>query len=63
MSWGACFMYYHCPDCEKKFKYTVDLIPLLGDTFGHCPVCGAAGVFERDGARTTDDLEYDEVED
>ena len=63
MSWGPCFMYYHCPDCGKKFKYAVDLIPVMGNEFGCCPACGTPGVFEKDGARTTDDLDYEEVED
>ena len=26
MSWGACFFYYRCPDCGRKFKYATDLI-------------------------------------
>jgi len=62
MSWGPCFMYYHCPDCGKKFKYAVDLIPVVGDKFGCCPACSAAGIFEKDGARTPDDFEYEEAE-
>ena len=63
MSWGPSFMYYHCPDCRKKFKYAVDMIPVFGDEFGRCPDCGAMGAFERDGARTLDDADYFEVED
>ena len=62
MSWVPCFMYYHCPDCGRRFKYAVDLIPEVGDRFGCCPVCGSAGIFEKDGARTPDDLEYEEVD-
>ena len=62
MSWGPNFMYYHCPDCGKKFKYAQDYIPVFGDAFGRCPDCGAMGVFEKDGARTVDDLDYYEVE-
>lgn len=56
-------MYYRCPDCGTKFKYAVDLIPVFGDDFGRCPRCAAAGVLEKEGARTPDDLEYEEVED
>ena len=63
MSWGPCFMYYHCPDCNERFKYAVDMIPVFGDDFGRCPNCGSMGVFEKDGARTPDDAEYFEVED
>ena len=61
MSWGPCFFYYHCPDCGRKFKYATDLIPELGDRFGLCPGCGAAGVLEKEGARTPDDMEYEEI--
>ena len=62
MSWGPCFMYYRCPRCGKQFKYATDLIPVFGDDFGKCPVCGSMGVFEKEGARTPDDLEWTEVE-
>ena len=62
MSWGPCFFYYHCPVCGKKFKYATDLIPELGPRFGLCPECGAEGVLEKEGARTPDDLEYEEIE-
>lgn len=55
-------MYYHCPQCGRKFKYAVDLIPVFGGSFGHCPHCRAEGVFEKDGARTIDDMDYEEVE-
>jgi DNA-directed RNA polymerase subunit RPC12/RpoP len=55
-------MYYHCPDCGKRFKCAVDLIPVLGDRFGRCPDCGGPGVYEKDGARTPDDADYQEVE-
>ena len=56
-------MYYRCPDCGKKFKYAVDMIPVFGDAFGSCPDCGAMGTFLMDGARTPDDADYFEVED
>ena len=29
---------------------------------GKCPACGAMGAFEKEGARTLDDLDYEEVE-
>ena len=63
MTWGPCFMYYHCPSCNSKFKYSQDMIPVFGGAFGQCPKCGAMGVFEKDGARTPDDVDYEEVED
>ena len=63
MSWGVNLMYYHCPNCGKKFKYAEDLILYFGDEFGHCPVCGTMGQFEKNGARTLDDFDYEEIED
>lgn len=63
MSWGPCFMYYHCGDCGKKFKYAVDMIPVFGEQFGFCPDCNKEGVFEQDGARIPNDAEYIEIED
>ena len=63
MTWGPSFMYYHCDQCGKKFKYELALIPVMGDDFGRCPVCGAPGVYERDGARMKNDSEYEEVDD
>ena len=62
MTWGSGFMYYHCPKCGRKFKYAIDLIPEFGDDFGHCPVCDEPGIYEKDGARTLDDADYEEVE-
>ncbi|BDF71969.1 hypothetical protein CE91St41_29500 [Oscillospiraceae bacterium] len=62
MSWGACYMYYRCPACGKRFKYATDLIPVFGPDFGRCPDCGGAGDYEKDGARTPDDALYEEVE-
>ena len=62
MSWGACFMYYHCPECGKKFKYALDMLSVFGESFGRCPECGAEGVLEKDGARPPDDGDYFEVE-
>lgn len=63
MSWGPGFMYYRCGGCGKKFKYALDMIGVLGDRYGHCPVCGAEGEYLMDGARTPDDNDYEEVED
>ena len=63
MSWGPCFLYYRCPECGKKFKYASDMIAYYGAAFGQCPKCHVDGVFEKEGARTPDDLDYEEVED
>ena len=54
MSWGALYFYYKCPKCGKLFKY--------GDDFGCCPYCGSMGTYIKEGARTIDDLDYEEVE-
>lgn len=62
MTWGPAFMYYHCDQCGKKFKYELSLIPEMGDRFGRCPACNASGVYERDGARSVNDAEYEEVD-
>jgi len=55
-------MYYHCPDCGKKFKSELGLLADLGDRFGRCPDCGAMGEFETQSARTLNDSEYEEVD-
>ena len=55
-------MYYRCPDCGKKFKYATDMIPVFGDRFGCCPDCAVPGVLEQEGARTVDDLQYEEID-
>ncbi len=62
MSWGPAFMYYHCPECGKRFKCAVELIPVLGERFGRCPDCGAEGILDKDGAVTPDDFLYPEIE-
>ena len=62
MSWGALYFYYKCPECGKLFKYAIDLIPEFGDDFGKCPDCQVMGTFVKAGARTKDDLLYEEVE-
>jgi DNA-directed RNA polymerase subunit RPC12/RpoP len=56
------YMYYRCGTCGKQFKYAVDLIPRFGEKFGNCPVCQTPGVFVKDGARTPDDGDYEEVD-
>lgn len=62
MSWGPGYMYYHCAECGLKFKYALDLIPAFGESYGRCPQCGTAGIYEKDGAVTPDDRDYLEVE-
>jgi len=56
-------MYYHCPNCGKKFKYDTGLIAQFGEDFGKCPDCRVEGVYEFDGARGPQDAEYPEIED
>ncbi len=62
MSWGPSFFYYRCAVCGKQYKYAIDLIAELGERFGRCPNCGTEGVPEKEGARTPDDLEYEEID-
>ena len=51
-----------CPECGKKFKSATDMIQDLGPKFGMCPVCGAEGVLDKEGARTPDDADYEEID-
>ncbi|MCC8030013.1 MAG: excinuclease ATPase subunit [Lachnospiraceae bacterium] len=62
MTWGALYMYYHCPKCGLKFEYALDVMPEFGDQFGCCPECRVPGIYEKEGARQLDDNEYFEVE-
>lgn len=62
MSWGPGFMYYHCSQCGKKFKYELGLIAVMGDSFGKCPDCGKPGIYESDGACTANDMDYEYVD-
>lgn len=55
-------MYYHCPDCGKKFKSELGLLAELGERFGVCPDCGAMGCFEIESARIPNDMEYEEID-
>lgn len=62
MSWGALYMYYRCPECNKRFKYGIDLIAEYGEEFGYCPHCNRMGEYVTEGARIPDDLRYEEVD-
>ncbi len=62
MTWGVSLMYYHCPRCGKKFKYPLDLLSYFGDSFGLCPDCQVMGIYEYDGPRRKDDMDYLEIE-
>ena len=62
MTWGALYMYYHCPKCGMKYEYALDVMTEFGDEFGFCPECHVMGVYEKEGARTLDDAEYFELE-
>ena len=39
MTWGALYMYYHCPKCGMIFEYALDVMTEFGDEFGFCPEC------------------------
>ena len=45
MTWGALYMYYHCPKCGMKFEYALDVMTEFGDEFGFCPECHVMGVY------------------
>ncbi len=62
MTWGPLYMYYRCAGCGVKYKYELDMLGHLGDTFGKCPTCGADGVFVKEGPIMTDDNEYIDAE-
>ncbi len=62
MSWGPCFLYYHCPSCGRKFKYELALLAEIPEQFGCCPNCEVMGEFEFQSARTPNDSEYEEVD-
>ena len=48
MTWGALYMYYHCPKCGMKFEYALDVMTEFGDEFGFCPECHVMGVYEKE---------------
>lgn len=62
MTWGAFYMYYQCPDCGKKFRFALDLLNEMGESFGRCPVCSAEGTFIKEGPASRDSLDFEEVE-
>ncbi|MCF0142050.1 MAG: excinuclease ATPase subunit [Parasporobacterium sp.] len=62
MTWGSQFMYYICPDCGKKFRYAIELIPEFGDEFGCCPVCGKMGELVGEGPIMAQYQDHEEVE-
>ena len=51
MTWGALYMYYHCPKCGMKFEYALDVMTEFGYEFGFCPECHVMVVYEKEGAR------------
>jgi peptide subunit release factor 1 (eRF1) len=53
-------MFYECPDCSKKFKYTLD--DLTDPAFGHCPDCGAEGKLVAESSSYPENAaDYEEV--
>ena len=43
---------FYCTECGNEFPKWA----------GKCPACGAMGTYVKEGARTKDDLLYEEVE-
>lgn len=62
MTWGPLYMYYRCDQCGTKYKYELDMLGTLGDSFGKCPNCGSDGIFVKEGPIMTDDNEYIDAE-
>ena len=58
MTWGALYMYYHCPKCGMKFEYALDVMTEFGDEFGFCPECHVMGVYEKEGAKHKKVMQY-----
>lgn len=55
MTWGPYWMFYICPECGKKFKYTLDNIS--DAEFGKCIACGAEGKLVAESREMPDDPE------
>lgn len=62
MTWGAFYMYYKCPKCGKKFKSELGVMEEMGKRFGQCPDCKIDSEFIKEGQKTKDDLDYEEVD-
>ncbi len=59
MTWGPYWMFYICPNCGKKFKYTLD--NLADEEFGKCPGCGTEGEFVAETRDMPEDaLDYED---
>ncbi len=41
MSWGTYYMFYNCPQCKKKYRWSLD--DVNDTTFGECPACHIQG--------------------
>lgn len=42
MSWGAYYMFYDCPQCGKKYRWSLD--DVTDTDFSSCPNCHTDGV-------------------
>lgn len=62
MSYGAYWMYYQCPNCSKKVKYSLDQLSENADEFGTCPDCKIAGQLTGEGTKPPQSKdEYEEI--
>lgn len=41
MTWGAYFMFYQCPECGKKYRWSLE--DISDPAFGQCPACHVMG--------------------
>jgi DNA-directed RNA polymerase subunit RPC12/RpoP len=58
MSWGTLWMFYECPKCGKKFKYSIEA--MSDECFGKCPVCNEDGKLVGEGKSSPCDInEYE----
>ncbi len=62
MSWGALYFYYKCPVCSKLLNMQLILSQNMERILEKCPTCENEGVYIKEGARTLDDLLYEEIE-
>ncbi|MGL5437669.1 MAG: hypothetical protein ACRDBO_20155 [Lachnospiraceae bacterium] len=41
MSWGTYYMFYICPQCQKKYRWSLD--DMNDAKFSECPACHIPG--------------------
>lgn len=41
MTWGPYYFFYNCPNCGKKYRWSIDEMDYR--EFSHCPNCQTPG--------------------